>query len=250
LCLDSFDHPHIAYCKWPPLYYAHWDGSIWHNEGPIDAASWEIRLDLDSLGLPHIVYIDQMGQRPEYCYRDSIAWHLCGYIEPDPYVLSYRSVSLCLDDNSKPHVAYIGSISNYNKMKYAKGTFVSIEEQNSAQNPKIPKLEVYPSPFREKTVIRCSMLARPASQGEAGDTGYNNVANSEPEGLPYISLKIYDVTGSLVRDFSQLLSDIGYRSSVIWDAKDDHNRKLSSGVYFIRLESGDHKVTKKAILLK
>lgn len=102
LCLDSFDYPHIAYCIWPPLYYAYWDGNSWHNEGPIDGASWEIRMNLDSLGLPHIVYIDQMGQRPEYCYRDSITWHLCGYIEPDPYVFSHHSVSLCLDNGMLP----------------------------------------------------------------------------------------------------------------------------------------------------
>jgi hypothetical protein len=65
-----------------------------------------------------------------------------------------------------------------------------------------------------------------------------------------VSLKVYDATGRLVKDFSPLLSDIGYQSSIIWDAKDDHNRKLSSGVYFIRLETEDHKATKKAILLR
>jgi photosystem II stability/assembly factor-like uncharacterized protein len=65
-----------------------------------------------------------------------------------------------------------------------------------------------------------------------------------------VTLKIYDATGRLVKDFSPLLSDIGYRSSVIWDAKDGYNRKLSSGVYFVRLETEDHKITKKAILLR
>jgi hypothetical protein len=151
LCLDSFDYPHIAYCEWPALYYSFYDGILWHSEGPIAGASCEIRLDLDSLNLPHIVYIDQMGQRPEYCYRDSVAWHLCGFIEPDPYVFTYRSVSLCLDNNSEPHVAYIAYKGSQIKMKYAKGTFTGIKEdaRYRIQDTRF-RLEVYPNPPSKK----------------------------------------------------------------------------------------------------
>jgi hypothetical protein len=180
LCLDSFDYPHVAYCIWPPLYYAYWDGNSWHNEGPIDAASWEIRLDLDSLGLPHIAYIDQMGQRPEYCYRDSIAWHLCGFIEPDPDVFSYRSISLCLDDNSEPHVAYVGSINNHNKMKYAKGTFVGVEEASSKMPEPKYALQVFPNPVQELLNIKYAVYTQTETE-----------------------LSLYDVTGSRVRILKQ-----------------------------------------------
>jgi hypothetical protein len=222
LCLDCFDYPHIAYCKWPPLWYAHWDGSIWHNEGPIDAASWEIRLDLDSLGLPHIAYIDQMGQRPEYCYRDSITWHLCGFIEPDPYVFSYRSVSLCLDNNCEPHVAYVGSISNYNKMKYAKGTFVGINEdaRYRIQDTRF-RLEVYPNPAQEIVNIEYA-LSVPGK----------------------IELSIYDISGSRVKLTKRENLLPGYYQEKI------DTRNLPSGVYFIVLKQDNEKVSKKFLVVK
>jgi len=222
LALDSMDHPHIAYCIWPALYYSFYDGILWHNEGPIDGASWEIRLDLDSLGLPHIAYIDQMGQRPEYCYRDSIAWHLCGFIEPDPYVFSYRSVSLCLDDNSEPHVAYIGSISNYNKMKYAKGTFVGINEdaRYRIQDTRF-RLEVYPNPVQEIVNIEYALSA----PGK-------------------IELSIYDISGSRVKLTKRENLLPGYYQEKL------NTRNLPSGVYFIVLKQDSDKVTRKFLVVK
>jgi flagellar hook assembly protein FlgD len=66
-----------------------------------------------------------------------------------------------------------------------------------------------------------------------------------------IQLKIYDVTGSLVRDFSQPLSDIGYRSSVIWDARDDNGHRVPAGVYFVKLYTNPvEKISKKNIAQK
>jgi sugar lactone lactonase YvrE len=64
-----------------------------------------------------------------------------------------------------------------------------------------------------------------------------------------VTLKIYDATGRLVKTFydNQLVKS---NQTIVWDAKDNHNRKLSSGVYFVRLETEDHKSTKKAILLR
>jgi len=221
LALDSMDYPHIAYCEWPALYYSLWDGNSWHNEGPIDAASWEIRMNLDSLGLPHIVYIDQMGQRPEYCYRDSIAWHLCGFIEPDQDVHSYRSVSLCLDDNSEPHVAYVGSINNHNKMKYAKGTFVGVEEARNKLPVERYVLQVYPNPVQGVLNIKYAVYTQTETE-----------------------LSLYDVTGSMVKILKQKKIHPGYYQEKI----DTEN--LSSGVYFIVLKQNNDKVSKKFLIVK
>jgi len=72
------------------------------------------------------------------------------------------------------------------------------------------------------------------------DTGYR---------IPDISLKIYDVTGRMVRDFSRLTVN-GERSTIVWDGTDDYGRKLSSGVYFVQLEAEGFKKTEKVILLR
>lgn len=63
-------------------------------------------------------------------------------------------------------------------------------------------------------------------------------------------LKIYDITGRLVTDLSKETSVIGYPSSVKWDGRDQNNRQLASGVYFIRLEVGDYTATEKVLLIR
>jgi len=223
LVLDSMDHPHIAYCIWPGLYYSFYDGILWHTEGPIAGASCEIRLDLDSLNLPHIVYIDQMIFHPTYCYRDSVAWHLCGWVEPDTGVITIRSVSFCLDNNSEPHVAYVGSYGNGDyKMKYAKGTFVGTEEaRNKMPEPKF-KLQVYPNPSRGTTNITYTLL----------------------EHSEIIELSLYDVTGSRIKTLKQEKVLPGY-----YQEKIDVS-KLSNGVYFIIFRQGDEKTSKKLVLVR
>lgn len=221
LALNTFDHPHIAYCTWPSLWYAYWDGNSWYNEGPIDAASWEIRLDLDSLNLPHIAYIDQMGQRPEYCYRDSIAWHLCGFVEPDPEAFTYRSISFSLDKESNPHVAYIANKNNQLKMKYAIGAFVGIKETESSNHMHRFKLEISPNPAKGMLKIRF---------------------NSPDERK--VTVKIYDVVGRLAEKVFDGKAKIGVNEFLIMP------RELSAGVYFVRLETAGYERTEKIILLR
>jgi hypothetical protein len=111
-------------------------------------------------------------------------------------------------------------------------TIVGIEE---AEERKIASsmLSVYPNPFTQMTEIRLPIT----------DSRLQMTANR-------IQLKIYDVTGCLVRDFSQLLSDIDYRSSIIWDARDDHGLRVPAGIYFCTLESGTHNEITKLILLR
>ncbi len=89
--------------------------------------------------------------------------------------------------------------------------------------------EVYPNPFFNRADIRLQL---------------SNLSEKT-------SLKIFDVTGRLVKDLSPLLSDIGHQPSVIvWDRIDELKRKVPAGIYFMRLETDDAKITKKVILLR
>ena len=54
-----------------------------------------------------------------------------------------------------------------------------------------------------------------------------------------LQLQIYDLAGRLVKSFSltpNLLSPI---TVIEWDGKDDKRQDLSSGIYFVKLKTGE-----------
>ena len=63
------------------------------------------------------------------------------------------------------------------------------------------------------------------------------------------SLKIYDVTGRLVRSLLNEKQKAGYYK-VDWDGKDNGKRKVASGIYFYTLNAGDFSSTRKMTLLR
>lgn len=88
-------------------------------------------------------------------------------------------------------------------------------------------LESYPNPFSYTTMIRFSV-------------------NKRTE----VSLKVYDQSGRLVRALiNSRMIQPGY-GEITWDGRDAHGEKLSSGVYFYRLESEAVTQTKKLVLLR
>jgi hypothetical protein len=78
----------------------------------------------------------------------------------------------------------------------------------------------YPNPFNPSTKIRFQIPGAGAWE-----------------------LGIYNITGQLVQSFSGN-SETGFEE-VVWDASD-----LSSGIYFYRVSTDEHSMTKKAVLLK
>ncbi|MEO0143091.1 MAG: T9SS type A sorting domain-containing protein [candidate division WOR-3 bacterium] len=93
-------------------------------------------------------------------------------------------------------------------------------------------LEVYPNPFRNHCVIEFQI------------PNYSKLGGSQK---PITSIKIFDISGRLVKQFNHLTN---YQSSTLWDGDDDLGRKLPPGVYFIRLDAGDFIHIEKAVLLK
>ncbi|MGB3480471.1 MAG: T9SS type A sorting domain-containing protein, partial [bacterium] len=88
---------------------------------------------------------------------------------------------------------------------------------------------MYPNPFKQVTVIRYQI----AELDKAKD----------------ISLKVYDAAGRLVRTIIQGACEPGCYTQV-WDARDDLDRRVPAGVYFVRFETDDYQKTEKAVLLK
>ena len=226
LRLDSQDYPRIAHNYDGSLAYTWWDGISWHTDYII-LVGWDgvdIHLDVDSFDRPHIAYLPDQNGRPYYCYKDSI-WHLCGPIEPDTsYKTFQEDISFVLDDNDCPCVSYpfykyVGySISG---IKYAKGTFVGVEEKKNRQQQCGFELQVFPNPSR-------------------GTANIDYALHEHNE----IALSIYDVAGVMVKQIKQGYFVPGYYREKI------NTENLSSGVYFIILKQDNEKVSEKFLIVK
>jgi hypothetical protein len=94
-------------------------------------------------------------------------------------------------------------------------------------------LQANPNPFSKITDIRYQVR----------DNRYQIADNS-------LKLRIYDVTGRLVKEFNLHSAISDHQSAVSWDGTDSSNRKLPSGVYFLEFQAGDYSATEKMLLIR
>jgi hypothetical protein len=78
--------------------------------------------------------------------------------------------------------------------------------------------------------------------------GRLNIAYSIGQSAKGIELRIYDVSGRLVKSFA--LSPMPSAQSVVWQGDDDLGRKVASGVYFVKLSADGKETVEKAVLLR
>jgi hypothetical protein len=83
-----------------------------------------------------------------------------------------------------------------------------------------------PNPFKKRTVI--------------------NLSNFNSENL---SVKVYDVSGKLVRDLKNIVNCNGTRS-VVWNRKDNSGRQVPAGIYFLNVQNNETSVTRKVVILE
>ena len=66
-----------------------------------------------------------------------------------------------------------------------------------------------------------------------------------------VSLRIYDASGRLVRTLLQdYVEPVPTSCSVTWDGNDDRGRRVSSGIYYYRLEVGEAMESRRLVLLR
>ncbi|MBI4722837.1 MAG: T9SS type A sorting domain-containing protein [Candidatus Stahlbacteria bacterium] len=121
-----------------------------------------------------------------------------------------------------PGIIYV-TVTAHNYLPYEDSAVVENIgcEENAKCKVQNAKLEVYPNPSIRSAVI-----------------GYQLAIKGR------VSLSLYDITGRLIKPFVDEDKEAGYYT-VNWDTKD-----VSSGVYFIKLETVGYKVTKKLTILK
>ena len=87
--------------------------------------------------------------------------------------------------------------------------------------------DAYPNPFNPQTTIAFELPNEQAA-----------------------SLRVYDVSGRLVRVLVDGEVVAQGRHEAIWNGRDDTGRRVASGTYFYRLEAGAYTETKRMVLVK
>ena len=101
---------------------------------------------------------------------------------------------------------------------------LSISNQNLPNNYALD--QNYPNPFNPITKIHYNL----------------------PDAVK-VKIDIYDIRGRKVKSLLNQFQEPGFKS-IQWNASNDLGEKVSSGMYFYRIETQDFKQTKKMILLK
>jgi|GEM_PF-2892087 len=113
---------------------------------------------------------------------------------------------------------------------------LGIEESSFTETRmKESSFEAMPNPFMAETKIKYCLLER---------------AYELEDRCVSVELKIYDVSGRVVRDFLLPVSSLQLSVSVTWDGTDDCGNRLPQGVYFIKLETERGACREKVVLLR
>ena len=122
-----------------------------------------------------------------------------------------------------------GKLKNWNESILEDATLV-LDNTTTAQLNTLPTVfelsQNYPNPFNPTTTLKFALP-------EAAKT----------------TLMIYNVTGQLVKTVVDNNLEAGYYN-MIWDATNNNGQRVSSGVYFYRINAGSFKEVKKMILMK
>jgi hypothetical protein len=111
--------------------------------------------------------------------------------------------------------------------------------------------------FRKAELLGVESPPGPVARNASGVVLYPSIPNPSygacfiryalPEPSP-VTLRVYDVSGRLVRELEKGLRSAGV-NSVCWDGRDEFGKPAVNGVYFYRLEVSDKSWVSKTVLL-
>jgi hypothetical protein len=104
--------------------------------------------------------------------------------------------------------------------------WLGIQEQRARQ-PKAISWRISPNPFSERV----------------------NIELSSEHILESIELRIYDIAGRSVKELSLQTTHSSTPIHIYWNGTDDSNRRLPSGVYFLKLEADGYTAAHKLLLI-
>ncbi|MGQ9534995.1 MAG: T9SS type A sorting domain-containing protein [bacterium] len=240
IAIGPSDFPNIAYLQQhflgenPIVQYTYYEGALWHID-TVETLSWfnsPKALDVNSFSTPYLLYryLGASDRKDRIAYKDSFGWHK-EILPFTPETNWSWGGSLRVDHNGLVHIGRYATDYNdsIHETHYIWGLPAAIEEESrntKLQSHESSKLIVYPNPSKQMFNIIMQ---------DAEIT--NQVQN--------ISLKIYNVTGELVKQYYSVIG-----SRVAWQGTDENGKPLSNGIYFVLLEHGSKRLTEKLVLLR
>jgi len=114
---------------------------------------------------------------------------------------------------------------------------MGINEEFGTVNPAV-KFFMSPNPFRERTTIHYAPVS------------FQRQSDKTDKTADEIALRIYNVTGGLVKKFSLPATRGLQPNAISWDGHNDRGQQLPSGVYLIKFSVDNHTETRKVLLIR
>jgi len=219
LAIDDQGYPHISYNTSSEIRYASWNGASWDIE-TVDAFDtglheFDTSLALDQYGFPHIAYCLGTGDSLMYSVNQGAGWlteSVC------PIDNDYGGdPDLVLDALGRPHIAFDSGL-------YGDGLMYAYNDEPSGiasdtADAETLSVQIGPNPFSEILSITCN-----------GPLAANS------------NFRVLDVSGRLVTEM-----DLEESGTVFYWRPEI---SLPDGAYFVVIETGDHEVVERCILLR
>jgi len=238
LGLDDDGNPMIAWLDAPLnfLFRRSLDqGTTFGSIVPVDTSNVDkvtTSLAVDCDGNPHLAWWADLGfGRIWYTYSENGGESFLPSMQVDPATPTIqRWPSMAIGTLGLPAVVWVDYRDDeWGDLWYGAAVPSGVEEETEELAPfsrSLGLLPNYPNPFLSSTSIMYEL--------------------PQPE---HVSLRVYDVLGRLVRVLVDGHREAG-RHRVLWDGLDHGGARVSSGVYFARLESNSEAVVRSMVLLR
>jgi hypothetical protein len=198
------------------IYASYYDGNIWSTPLLIFSEdtifSSNVAITSDDADMVWLTWVNS-DFNIYYIYWNGSNWSIPAPVDTHPAKDYYPKMTF---DGERIWVVWIREVDVYGwdtLSVYASYTYgVGVEEKPVAKplTSALGLRQNYPNPFSTNTTISYQLPS-----------------------ACYVSLKLYDITGELVRTLVSRHQEAG-RYAVSWDGTDNHGNRLPAGVYFLR----------------
>jgi len=243
LAVDIRGNPHVVWEEhlnpnvWE-IFYGRFDGLCWsapQNISNQQMLSTSPQIAFNSQNLCCVLFTKQLqsGLPPyvQYTFKQGYAW-----THPDTMLCNYLSFKSAISADSSgifhSSLTMSPGLGMYGDIQYTQFQNLSsmlqrnnLRDLNHSSN-KPMDFKIFPNPFNQSVAI-----------------------SFPPQHSDHISATIYDIRGNLVKTIYPILS-AGDAYEMSWDGTSQFGICVSTGTYFLKLQSQDESIIKKVDLVK